>query len=352
METDSRKIENVVAIAALAGLGLATFLVLKPFLPAVLLAVILTISTWPLYEKLTQALRGKASASAAIVVTIFAFVLAVPLFFLISSIGSQIPNVTEFIETFDQDEYLVPPKWVSSLPIIGSKLSSYWTRIMQSGSEIVGALRPYALKGTQWLLELAATFGVALGNLAITLLVTFFFLRDGKILRSRLIEVMEHIAGSRAADLVEVAGLTLKGVVYGIVGTAILQGVLAWIGFQIVGLSAPAVLGLITFFLSFIPIGPPVIWIPAGIWLLSNDRTGAGIFLLCWGTIVVSGADNIVKPYLISKGSDLPIILIFLGVIGGAIQFGFEGIFLGPTVLALMYSLISGWIVTKAKVKL
>jgi predicted PurR-regulated permease PerM len=139
-----------------------------------------------------------------------------------------------------------------------------------------------------------------------------------------------------------VAGNTVRGVVYGILGTAIVQGVIAGIGFLIAGIPGAMLLGMLTFFLSVVPMGPPLVWIPCTIWLFSQGRTGMGIFMIVWG-IGVSSIDNVVKPWLISQGSAMPFVLIFFGVLGGALAFGFIGVFLGPTLLAVAYRLIEEW---------
>jgi predicted PurR-regulated permease PerM len=142
--------------------------------------------------------------------------------------------------------------------------------------------------------------------------------------------------------LLEVAGNTVRGVVYGILGTGLVQAVMAGIGFVIAGVPGAALLALLTFFLSVVPMGPPLVWLPAALWLFHSGSTGWGIFMLVWG-VAISSIDNVVKPWLISQGSDLPFILIFFGVLGGALVFGFIGVFIGPTLLAVGYRLIVEW---------
>lgn len=144
--------------------------------------------------------------------------------------------------------------------------------------------------------------------------------------------------------MLDVADRTTRAVVYGILGTALAQGVLMAIGLYIVGIKAAPLLGLATFFLSPVPVGPPLIWIPAGLYLIfGQGETGWGIFLLAWGAIVVSSVDNVLKPMIISRGSALPFILVMLGVFGGVVAFGFIGVFLGPVLLALAFALIKEW---------
>lgn len=132
--------------------------------------------------------------------------------------------------------------------------------------------------------------------------------------------------------------------VNGVIGTAAAQGLLALIGFWIAGVPGAIVLGLVTFALSLIPMGPPLVWVPAAAWLFWHGEYGYGVFLVIWGFFVISGVDNVLKPYLISRGGNLPLVVVLLGVFGGILAFGFMGLFLGPTLLAVAYSLISDWI--------
>jgi predicted PurR-regulated permease PerM len=156
---------------------------------------------------------------------------------------------------------------------------------------------------------------------------------------------VERIGGERGRHLLTVAGNTVRGVVYGILGTALVQAVMAGIGFVIAGIPGAALLALLTFFLSVVPFGPPLIWLPAAVWLFQQGSTGLGIFMLIWG-VGVSSVDNVIKPWLISQGSDMPFILIFFGVLGGALVFGFIGVFLGPTLLAVGFRLVEEWFST------
>ena len=158
----------------------------------------------------------------------------------------------------------------------------------------------------------------------------------------RLTTGVARIAGPRGKYLLDVAGNTVRGVVYGILGTAMVQGGMAGVGFAIAGVPGAALLGLLTFFLSPVPVGPPLVWIPAVIWLFHEGATGWGIFMFVWG-VGVSSIDNIVKPWLISQGSRMPFIIIFFGVIGGALAFGLIGVFLGPTLLAVAYRIVEEW---------
>jgi predicted PurR-regulated permease PerM len=154
---------------------------------------------------------------------------------------------------------------------------------------------------------------------------------------------MNKVIGENAASVAEVVSQTVRGVMYGVLGTALAQALVAAIGFAIAGVPAVPLLSVLVFVASIAPIGPPVVWLGAALWLFTRGEVGWGIFMLVWGALVISSVDNVVRPMLISRGSSLPFLLTLLGVLGGVIAFGFVGIFIGPTLLAVGYSLISDW---------
>ncbi len=340
---DTKRIEQLFGIIALLILCIAAFLVVRPFLSALLLSVILVISTWPLFDALVRILRGRKTLAALTITVAFTVALLLPLAFLLTSLGAQVNGLTDTVKNWIEIGLPPAPAWVHDLPFVGERLAGAWAKLSFGGTEVLLKIKPYVPSIAGWILRVGTTFGGAVVEITIALIVSFFFFRDGMEIARKIEAVLSHLAGTNAGRLIQTASLTLKSVVYGILGTALVQALLAWIGFVVAGVPAAALLGFITFFLSLVPIGPPLLWIPAGLWLISTGSTAWAVFLFIWGVLVISGADNIVKPYLISKGSNLPLILIFLGVIGGAMQFGFIGVFLGPTLLAVVFALLREW---------
>ncbi|MFN3359071.1 MAG: AI-2E family transporter, partial [Pseudomonas sp.] len=161
--------------------------------------------------------------------------------------------------------------------------------------------------------------------------------------------LLERLIGDRAGYYIELVAGTVQRVVNGVIGTAAAQAVLALIGFLIAGVPGALVLGIVTFLLSLIPMGPPLVWIPATAWLAWKGDYTYAVFLGVWGTFIISGVDNVLKPYLISRGGNLPLVIVLLGVFGGLIAFGFIGLFIGPTLLAVAYSLLTDWSATHAQ---
>jgi predicted PurR-regulated permease PerM len=229
------------------------------------------------------------------------------------------------------------------IPLVGQSIGDLWNHWSEDISAMLGAMQPYfgivLENGLHVLLSIAG--GVLMFLLA--LFAAFFIYVYGEVMAARLKLLLYRIAGERAERLILVTGNTVRGVVYGILGTAIVQGVLTAIGLGLAGVPRAMLLGGVAGVLAVLPIGAPLIWIPAAVWLASTGHWGWGLFLAIYGTVAISGADSIIRPWFIARGADLPFLLTVLGVLGGAIAFGLLGIFLGPVLLGVGYTLMNEW---------
>jgi predicted PurR-regulated permease PerM len=183
----------------------------------------------------------------------------------------------------------------------------------------------------------------------LALFMAFFFYVYGEPIAARLRLILHRVAGDQADRLAEVTGATVRGVVYGIVGTAVVQGILTAFGLFLSGVPRPLLLGGIAGVLSVLPIGAPVVWIPAALWLLGTGHIAWGVFLAVYGVVAVSGADSVIRPWFIARGAHLPFLLTILGVLGGALAFGLLGIFLGPVLLGVGFTLMTEWLNAKER---
>ncbi|MNP21718.1 putative inner membrane protein [compost metagenome] len=204
-------------------------------------------------------------------------------------------------------------------------------------------IKPYLGQVGNWFLARSAQIGGGILELTLSLVFVFFFYRDGPRLAAFVLGLLERLMGHRAEYYLGLVAGTVQRVVNGVIGTAAAQAVLALIGFVIAGVPGALVLGIFTFLLSLIPMGPPLVWIPVTAWLAWKGEYGMAVFLGAWGTFIISGVDNVLKPYLISRGGNLPLVIVLLGVFGGLLAFGFIGLFIGPTLLAVAYSLLLDW---------
>ncbi|MBI4662290.1 MAG: AI-2E family transporter [Verrucomicrobia bacterium] len=379
---ESTKLERNLGMAVLILLLLGSFVVMRPFVSALVWGVVLCFCLWPMQRQLIQWLKGRRTLAALITTLSITLVLVVPFVILGVSLADDARALGAATRRWLETGPPGPPAWLEKIPLVGSSAKAYWkefaadaatlmqelrraaeeTSAEQAGpaqelrrsgpdggqeasltdSRLVRTLKSVVSSARSSLIKAGLAIGRGVVEVALSVFLTFFILRDGAAVADRLTVGVARIAGDRGRHLLEVAGKTVRGVVYGILGTALVQGVLAGVGFLIAGVPGAALLGLLTFFLSPVPVGPPLVWIPAAIWLFSQGGIGWGIFMLVWG-LGVSSVDNLVKPWLISQGSAMPFILIFCGVIGGALGFGLIGIFLGPTILAVVYRLIEEW---------
>lgn len=335
--------ETIVALAALVLLIVGCLLVLAPFLSAILWAGLLCFSTWGLFVRLRIAMGGRNSL-AALAMTLMIAVIAVLPFVIVGesmadNVTAMIAAVRHTIESGPRE----PPPWLADLPIVGPHARDYMARLSndpEARREIVHNLAGPARM-------LAVRLGSALGHgvleISLSLLIGFFLYRDGDSIARRLDNVVTRIAGQRGLRLLDIASVTIGGVVYGIIGTSLMQGLLAGIGFWIAGVPGAFLLAFATFFLAFIPLGPALIWLPASVWLLKEASAGWAVFMFVWGLVVVGSMDHLLKPILISRTGRAPLILVMLGVFGGAIAFGLIGVFIGPTLLAVGYALLDEW---------
>lgn len=393
-----RKLEPLLGGVALLLLLVGCVVVLRPFLSALMWAMVLAFSLYPLQRRFTRWFRGSRTLAACLVTLTLTVVLAGPVVwigFSLAEDGKALATATRkwFLSMPDE-----APTWVSHMPLVGTELADYWVEfatgrrlwmdqlekasqdppprakiVVESATGVVvdatpvpappvdippvtGPVRPESPELVLLLGRLIAwartgliSVGLAVGHGVVEVFVSaflaFFLLRDAQVLSERMGVAVDRLTGGRGLHLMNVAGATVKGVIYGILGTALAQAVVAGIGFGMAGVPGAVLLGCLTFFVAVIPFGPPVIWIPAALWLFSQGSPGWGMFMLLWGVLGISGVDNFLRPYLISQGSKLPFVLIFCGVIGGALAFGLVGVFLGPTLLAVAFRLIEEWAV-------
>lgn len=323
----------------LVGVAYGCSVVLWPFLSAILWAAILTFTTWPLYVRLRRSIRPVLAALVMMVSS--AIAILVPLGFLTSTGVADIPDVIRGI-----DHALVhiatsepAPPWIAHIPLVGNQAQAayhYWTHDLRTVGQ---TLQPYAGQIARYMLSALMQLASGIAELLMALFVALFFWINGDALGRVIRALLTRITGDYAARLIAVIGNVIRGTVYGILGTAIVQGVLTAIGLLIFGVSDPVLLGGLAAFFAVFPVGAPLVWVPAAIWLAIHHHLAAGIGLAVYGIVLISGADHIIRPAFIARGAQLPYLLTVLGVLGGVVALGGLGIFLGPVLLGVGYTL-------------
>jgi predicted PurR-regulated permease PerM len=341
--------EHVLMTLLVGGIAVGCVLVLYPFFSSLLWAAILVFTTWPVCEWLHTYARLRRGPAAGLMVALTAVVLVLPLALAVPGGANDVNHLRGAIEDALRAGLPGSPDWVFDIALIGPTLGNLWNHWAADISAMLEALRPYfgiVLEGGLGLL-LGLANGVLLFVLA--LFIAFFFYLYGDPIAERLRVILQRIAGARAERLIDVTGATVRGVVYGILLTAIVQGILTAFGLWLSGVPRPVLLGAVAGFLAVLPIGAPLVWIPAALWLMGSGHLGWGVFLAVYGVVAVSGADSVIRPWFIARGAQLPFLLTVLGVLGGAIAFGLLGIFLGPVLLGIGYTLVNEWSVAEAQ---
>lgn len=331
----------LVAITGMVFIVIGCLIVLAPFFPAILLASIFALSGWPAFEWLKARLHYKTHWAALAMTILLATFFIAPLVIIGTSSSENFGKaITAVQDTLSRGDLSQGSALLSHVPLAGDQLANGWTNLTSDKVRMREMVQEYAGPTSQWLIKIGASIGRGLFDLTLGIIIAYFFFRHGHHVAVRLRNLSDKYTGERGMHLLSITKNTLIGVVYGILGTALAQGAIAAFGFWLADVPGASFLGLLTFFLSFIPIGPPLVWGPAVYWLYTQGQTGWAIFLLVWGVLIISAVDNILKPYFISRGSNLPFMLVLFGIGGGAIAFGFIGIFIGPVILALAYSIV------------
>jgi predicted PurR-regulated permease PerM len=341
------RFEQYARVAAAALLAIGCFYVIQPFLGAIIFAAILCFSTWPLFLRLRERVGGRSWLASLIVVSLLLVGLALPIALAAQSMVVHSSAAVDAFRGFlDRKSEFQLPSFVRDIPYLGPWVEEWVGRLMQSsGADLAAYARQFMdpLRGV--LLGFGKAAGTGLVQVLLAIFVAYFFYRDGDRLRLLVREGVARLAGAeRGLVLIATAHGAVKGVVYGLIGTALVQGSVAFIGFWIAGVPGAFLLGALTFVLSLVPMGPVLIWGGAAAWLYFHGDTGWSLFMVIYGVAVISSVDNFVKPILMSRAGGLSMLLVVLGVFGGAIAFGFIGLFVGPALLAIGWSLTKAWL--------
>jgi len=334
---------NFGRIAAITLLTLGCLYVMAPFLGAVMFAAAVAISSWPMYQRLLRRFGQRRTLAASTMTLTLTLLILIPIALLGYHLADNLGRLFDQLRILIESGEVAPPAWIRNIPMVGTHIDDYLRELIGSREQMMALGRRMLEPGRHYLAASGLVLGTAIAQMALAAFVAFFLYRDGLTLLRAVTVVMGRVMGDSAPQIIRTVSLTVRGVMYGLLGTALAQALVAAVGFLIAGVPGVPLLSVLVFVLSLVPVGPPLVWGGAALWLFSHGENGWGIFMVIWGTVLISGVDNVVKPMLISRGSSLPFLLTLLGVLGGVLAFGFVGIFIGPTLLAVGYSLLSEW---------
>lgn len=335
---------QIARITLIALLIIGCVFVLYPFMAAMLFSAVICVFTWPLYQRIWHAL-GRRDVLAAITMTLLLlFSLILPMAYLAVNFAGSVTILLNEAQSALRNLQPDAPEWIRDFPIVGKLLADFWRVSVISPEELTQLMSQYAEPVRNFMLQAVQVVAGGLLQLVIVVFVAFFFYRDGRRMANSVVAIVRRLGGGFGEEMLHLSCGTVKGVMLGIFGTAVAQATVALFGFWVSNAPLPLLLALATFFLSVVPVGPPLIWGGAAFWLFNHGEQSWAIFLAVYGLLVISSVDNILKPILISHSSRLPLLLVVLGVLGGLLAFGFIGIFLGPTLLAVGLTLITHWV--------
>lgn len=322
----------------------ATFWVLRPFLAAFLWATMIVIATWPMLLSLQAHLWDRRGLAVTVMTLVLLLVFVVPFSLAIAAIVDKADSIAAWAKSFASFTLPPPPTWIESIPLFGPKLTDQWQQLAALHTrELSTHLAPYAGKLVRWFAEHAGSVGVMILQFLLTVIISAILYANGEAAAAGVESFARRLAGQKGEEVAILAGKAVRGVALGVVLTAIIQSGLGGIGLAVAGLPAAPILTAVMFMLCIAQIGPVLVMIPAVIWVYHESGTVWGSVLLVWA-IPVLILDNFLRPVLIKKGADLPLLLIFAGVIGGLLALGIIGLFVGPVVLAVTYTLLEAWV--------
>jgi predicted PurR-regulated permease PerM len=341
-ETDRDLFRLILSITTIGLLIVLSLWILKPFLPALTWATMVAVATWPMMLALQRRLWGKRWLATLLMTLAMLLVFVVPFSLAIGTLVVNMDEITSWVKSIDLSALQTPPEWVARIPLVGARIDSAWRELAPS-ADLSAKAAPYAASLVSWFLGQLGSLGSIVVQFLITVGITALLYAKGETAAGGLLRFARRLAGERGEGAVKLAAGAIRGVALGVVVTAIAQSVLGGIGLAIVGVPYAALLTAVMFMLCVAQIGPSPVLVCALIWVFWKGETGWGIALLVW-SLLVSSMDNFMRPMLIRKGADLPLLLIFSGVVGGLIAFGLVGIFIGPIVLAVSYTLVAAWV--------
>jgi predicted PurR-regulated permease PerM len=345
MNTESRDVTRIVLMVLfILGLLISSFRILTPFLLAGVWASTIAIATWPLLLKVEAWLGKRRGAAVAVMLVVMLLAFVLPLGLAIDSIVTHRETISGWLTSLPDMTLPAAPAWIQKIPAVGAKIAAAWDDIAAAGTKTIFVrLSPHTKDAFAWVMSRAGGLGAAFIQFFLTVLISGILYAKGETVAAGVIRFGRRLGGDRGEHVVRLAGQSVRAVALGVIVTALVQSVLAGIGLAVAGIPFATMLTALVFVLCIAQLGPFLVMIPASIWLYAQGSHVSGIVLLVW-SIAVGMIDNFLRPVLIKRGADLPILLIFAGVIGGLLSFGVIGLFVGPVVLAVAYTLLGQWV--------
>jgi predicted PurR-regulated permease PerM len=334
----------ILAVVAIGGLIAASFWVLRAFLPAVIWATTIVVATWPALRRVQGWLWGRRSLAVVVMTLLMLATLAVPLTMAVVAIIDHVDDVVTWSRALAAQPLPELPDWVRGVPFVGKRIGAEWQKLASTPDEVAARVTPYLREVARWLIARAGGLGAFLLQFLLTVVVAALLYTQGERAATGVLAFSRRLAGEQGVRVTLLSAGAIRAVALGIVVTALVQAIVGGIGFVLTGVPHAILLACVMLMLGIAQIGPVPVILGAVIWMYAGGHSVGGTVLIVWGLLTAS-LDNVLRPILIRKcGADLPLVLIIAGVIGGLLAFGLVGLFIGPVVLAVTYTLLVAWV--------
>jgi predicted PurR-regulated permease PerM len=331
-------------LIALGALLVSTYLIVRPFLIAGAWATTIAVATWPLLLALERALGGRRGLAAAVLTLVLLLLVLVPFWVGVTTIVANAKQLVHWSRAFDGLHLPALPAWVGGLPLVGTRLAVGWQRLAAATPEDISTrLAPFARTAVVWLVGKLGSAGVLFVQLLLTVIVVAILYVHGDTAVRGVERFARRLAGAQGVEAVDLAARAIRAVALGVVVTALAQTALAGVGLVLVGVPFATILTAVVFVLAVAQVGAALVLVPVAVWAYAVHGVVVGSVFLVWA-VVCGTFDNFLRPVLIKRGADLPLLLVFTGVLGGLVAFGVLGLFVGPMVLAVSYTLVEDWV--------
>lgn len=335
---------NTIGVLIIVTLIALTIWVLQPFLASTIWAAMIVIATWPVMTTVQRWLWRSRAAATTVMTLALLLLLVVPLALVIATIVANADALVAWAATLNSVTMPQPPEWLTRVPVVGGPLVDGWRRLADSRlADLAVSVAPYVAAVIVWLASTMKGFALLTLQLLLTVAIAGVMYAKGEHAAEALLKFGRRLAGDDGDRVIRLAGQAIRAVALGVVLTACAQAALAGLGLLLAGIPFAPVLTALVFVLCIAQLGPLLVLGPSVAWLFWSGDAGTATLLLLW-SVVVAPLDNVLRPVLMTKGVDLPMLLMFTGVIGGLLAFGLIGIFVGPVVLAIVYTLLGAWI--------
>jgi predicted PurR-regulated permease PerM len=337
-------VRTTLAVIFIGILISASFWILRPFLSSLIWATMIVVTTWPFMERIQELLWRRRGLAVTVMTVMLMLIFIIPFTFAVVTVVDRSDEIVDWTKSISSYAVAPPPPWVEKLPVVGPKLAGRWHNLATADqAQIAERLAPHAKKIAGWLMARTGSVMLMMVEFLLTVIISAVLYAGGDSAARGIRLFARRLGGQHGEDAVVLAAKAVRGVALGVVVTALVQSLLGGIGLMLAGVPAVAVLTAVMFILCVAQVGPGLVLIPVVVWLFWQGQTMWGTVMIFWSLVVMT-IDNFIRPFLIKKGADLPLILIFAGVIGGLIAFGVIGLFIGPVMLAVTYTLLEAWV--------